>query len=109
MSRVDNGLAWQDPLINRHKLEAFQHHQREKFASLNCRDDSKDYSIAYYANRLIAEFSKYCKLTETNERLICSAMSQIIFFCTCQLPHSETTEYDRGTGRQRYIQAPHLK
>ena len=57
-------------------MERARQVQRERFADLNV-DNGKGNSIACNADMRIAEVRKFCKLDETSESLMRSAMSQM--------------------------------
>jgi magnesium chelatase family protein len=59
------------------RVEAARQIQRERFANLNHEEGAKGNSITCNAEMHIAEIRKYCKLDETSESLMRSAMSQM--------------------------------
>jgi len=61
----------------RQRVEAARQIQRERFADLIHSDGGKGNSITCNADMRIAEVRKYCKLDETSESLMRSAMSQV--------------------------------
>ena len=60
----------------RRRVEAARQIQRERFADLN-ENGAKENSITCNADMRIAEVRKYCKLDETSESLMRSAMTQM--------------------------------
>jgi magnesium chelatase family protein len=60
----------------RQRVEKARQVQRERFAELNA-EGGKGNSIACNADMRIAEVRKFCKLDETSESLMRSAMSQL--------------------------------
>jgi len=60
----------------RQRVERARQVQRERFADLNV-DNGKGNSIACNADMRIAEVRKFCKLDETSEALMRSAMNQM--------------------------------
>ncbi len=63
--------------VIRQRVEAARRRQRERFAALDQADGSKPYTITCNADMRIAEIRKFCKLDETGERLMRSAMAQM--------------------------------
>jgi magnesium chelatase family protein len=60
----------------RQRVEAARQVQRERFTELG-RDSGKSNPVACNADMRIAEVRKFCKLDETSESLMRSAMSQM--------------------------------
>ena len=63
--------------VIRQRVEAARQRQRERFADIEHTGGSREYSIVCNADMRIAEIRKYCKLDETSESLMRSAMSQM--------------------------------
>ena len=63
--------------VIRQRVEAARQRQRERFADLEHTDGSKEYSVVCNADMRIREIRKYCKLDETSESLMRSAMNQM--------------------------------
>lgn len=63
--------------VIRKRVETARQRQRERFADLERPDGSKEYSVVCNADMRIGEIRKYCKLDETSESLMRSAMSQM--------------------------------
>jgi magnesium chelatase family protein len=75
--KLSNVRLGESSAIIRQRVEAARQIQRERFTSLNHEDGAKGNSITCNADMRIAEIRKYCKLDETSESLMRSAMSQM--------------------------------
>jgi len=75
--KLSNDRLGESSAIIRQRVEAARQIQRERFADLIHSDGGKGNSITCNADMRIAEVRKYCKLDETSESLMRSAMSQM--------------------------------
>ena len=75
--KLSNDRLGESSAIIRRRVEAARQIQRERFVELIRSDSGKGNSITCNADMRIAEVRKYCKLDETSESLMRSAMSQM--------------------------------
>jgi magnesium chelatase family protein len=74
--KLFNERLGESSVVIRQRVEAARQVQRKRFADLS-HENAKENSIACNADMRIAEVRKFCKLDETSESLMRSAMSQM--------------------------------
>lgn len=94
--------------IIRQRVEAARQIQRERFVDLNHSDESKGVSIACNADMRIAEVRKFCKLDETSESLMRSAMSQMNLSARAYHRVLKLARTIADLAGSKNIQPPHL-
>jgi magnesium chelatase family protein len=75
--KLSNDRLGESSSTIRQRVEAARQRQRERFSGLAHAEDSKAYAVVCNADMRIAEIRKHCKLDETSESLMRSAMNQM--------------------------------
>ena len=94
--------------VIRQRVEAARQIQRERFAGLGQGDGRKGISITCNADMRIAEIRKYCKLDETSESLMRSAMSQMNLSARAYHRLLKLARTIADLANSENIQPPHL-
>jgi magnesium chelatase family protein len=75
--KLSNDRVGESSAVIRERVEAARERQRQRFAGLERPENSKIASIVCNADMRIGEIRLFCKLDETSESLMRSAMSQL--------------------------------
>ncbi|MEW6406667.1 MAG: ATP-binding protein, partial [Chloroflexota bacterium] len=106
--KLSNDRLGESSAVIRQRVEAARQIQRERFAGLNHDDGGKGNFITCNADMRIAEIRKYCKLDETSESLMRSAMSQMNLSARAYHRLLKLARTIADLANSESIQPPHL-